>query len=424
MNPAGHLRGDQSSAAALPKSTSPESSSPESSSSQSSSPESDPRESDPPESTAPELTLPGYGQHSIADLLPGIAANVGVPGCRDVAGLPGSGRYLLILVDGLGWHQLRQAGEAAPYLAGLQDSARPLTATVPSTTATSLASLGTGLPPGQHGIVGYVSRIPGSQVLLNALSWSDDPDPRSYQPRPTVFERVADAGVAASSVSPRHFAGTGLTTAAQRGAQFIGYRRQTTDRERAELITQAVTRSPYSLVYAYEREVDHAGHRYGVGSPQWLQELRRVDRRCQLLAQWLPRDVCMLVTADHGMINVDSEHRIVVEDEPDLIAGIDAVGGEPRFRQLYIDHADPGLVARRWSDRLGELAWIRTRDQAIAEGWFGCVDAAVAERYGHVVVAMRNDWAIMTRTQPREMDVIGMHGSLSPAEMLVPLLTG
>jgi hypothetical protein len=397
----------------VPESTSPESA-----------PVSMPPESTSPESTTPAWTLPGYGQHSVADLLPGIAANFGVPGCRDVAGVPESRRYLLILVDGLGWHQLRQAGDAAPHLAGLQDAARSLTAPVPSTTATSLTSLGTGLPPGQHGIVGYLSRIPGTGQLLNALSWTADPEPRSYQPRPTLFERVADAGVAVCTVSPRRFAGSGLTAAAQRGAQFVGYRRQMTDRERVELITQAVTRSPRSLVYAYERAVDHTGHGHGVGSAQWVEALRQVDRRCQMLARWLPRDVCMLITADHGMLNVGSDHRIIVEDEPDLIAGVDVVGGEPRFRQLYIDSADPGPVARRWSDRLGELAWVRTREQAIAQGWFGPVDASVAERYGHVVVAMRSDWAIMTRTQPREMDVIGMHGSLSPAEMLVPLLTG
>lgn len=368
------------------------------------------------------MVRPGYGHASVADLLPGVAAHLGVPGFRDAVGLPATGRYLLVLVDGLGWHLLRESAAVAPHLGGLLGSSAALTACVPSTTATSLASLGTGLPPGQHGVVSYVSRVPTTGALLNALSWGADPDPRTYQPQPTIFEQIVGAGLVARSVSPRHFAGSGLTAATQRGAEFIGYSDDDSDEERVELIMQAATRSPRSLVYAYERDVDHAGHGDGAGSPRWQRALARVDRRCQMLAERLPRDVTMIVTADHGMINGESAHRIVLEDEPDLMAGVDAVGGEPRFRQLYVDRDDPELVAGRWADRLGDRAWVRTRERGIAEGWFGPVTEQAINRYGHVLVAMRDDWALLTRTQRREMSLLGMHGSLTPAEMLVPLL--
>lgn len=372
--------------------------------------------------TSPSLVAPEYGRGSIADLLTAVAAHLGLAGCQDVLGLPASGRYLVVLVDGLGWHQLQQAPEVAPFLASLSEARPPLTAGVPSTTATSLASLGTGLPPGRHGIVGYVSRVPGSEVLLNALSWKSDPHPHDFQPQPTLFEQIADAGLTARTVSPRQFAGSGLTRATQRGADFIGYGDHVRDAERVELIMQAVTRAPRSLVYAYERDADHAGHGHGVGSRKWEQALSRIDRRCRMLADRLPGDATMIITADHGMVNGDSRHRLVIEDEPKLMSGVDAVGGEARFRHLYVDHDDPQRVAGRWRDRLGDWAWVRTRDEAIGEGWFGPVDADVRERYGHVLVAMRDDRAIMTRTQPREMSLSGMHGSLTPAEMLVPLL--
>ena len=112
----------------------------------------------------------------------------------------------------------------------------------------------------------------------------------------------------------------------------------------------------------------------------------------------------------------------MVEDEPELLAGVTVLAGEPRFRQLYVDRDRPERVADRWQDRLGSAAWVRTRDDAIDDGWFGPVDDGLRERYGHVLVAMRDDGAVMTSTQPRELTLVGMHGSLTPDEMLVPLL--
>ena len=106
---------------------------------------------------------PAYGSASLGDLMPSIGAHVGVPGCEDdPLRLPPANRYVVVLVDGLGWNLLRGVAREVPYLASLLGEARPITAGVPSTTVTSLASLGTGLPPGQHGMVGYTSRVPST----------------------------------------------------------------------------------------------------------------------------------------------------------------------------------------------------------------------------------------------------------------------
>jgi len=144
--------------------------------------------------------------------------------------------------------------------------------------------------------------------------------------------------------------------------------------------------------------------------------------RCQALRDALPDDVRLLITADHGMLDIPGGRRLVVEDEPELLVGVTVLAGEPRFRQLYVDHDRPERVADRWRDRLGGNAWVRTREEAIEEGWFGPVDDDLRERYGHVLVALREDWAVMTRTMPRELTLVGMHGSLTADEMLVPLL--
>lgn len=369
-----------------------------------------------------DLVRPAYGSASLVDLLPSIGAHLGVPGCPDdVLGLPAADRYVVVLVDGLGWNLLRRSVRDVPYLASLLGDARPLTSGVPSTTVTSLASLGIGLVPGQHGLVGYTSRVPDTGEVLNALTWDSSVSPRSYQPRPTVFERAGAAGVAVSSVALQRFAGTGLTVAALRGPAFLGYAPGDLARQ-TELTVTAAGQGRRSLVYGYERALDHSGHGSGCRSDRWHRELVALDERCAELRDALPADVCLVITADHGMVDVPPGARVVAEDEPELMAGVTVLAGEPRFRQLYVDHDRPQRVADRWRARLGPHAWVRTRDEAIEEGWFGPVDDGLRERYGHVLVAMRDDAAVMTRTLPRELTLIGMHGSLTSDEMLVPLL--
>lgn len=370
------------------------------------------------------MIIPAYGSASLAELLPGIAARLGQPGFVDRLALPASDRFVVVLVDGLGWHQLLAAAPTAPYLASLAAQGRAIQAAVPSTTVTSLASLGTGLPPGQHGMPGYTSRVPGVGKILNALTWDAAIDARTYQSQPTVFEQLAASSVAVSAVTLQRFEKSGLTEAALRGPDFIGVTDERDLELRIALIVEAASRGERSLVYAYERELDHTGHIEGCRSPKWRSQLTRIDAMVARLRAQLPPDVVLVVTGDHGMIDVPPWHQIVVEDEPVLLAGVDAFAGEGRFRQLYVDFDRPAAVAARWADRLHGKAWVRTRQEAIDDGWFGPVAPQLAERWGHVLVAMRTDWAVMTRQLPGELSLVGMHGSLTAAEMDIPLLVG
>jgi hypothetical protein len=377
----------------------------------------------PDRESLPEIVIPAYQSTTLGELMPSIGAHLGVPGCtQDAYGLPQSARYVVVLIDGLGWNLLRRALMAAPFLASLLGGAQPITSAVPSTTVTSLGSLGTGQPPGQHGLVGYTSRVPSTGEILNGLTWESDLIPAIYQSKPTFFERASQAGVAVTSVALARFQGTGLTEAALRGAAFVPFSDESAEELRIALIAEAAGRGDRSVVYAYERELDHYGHVHGCNSADWLQQLARIDAMCERLRAALPPQVTVIVTGDHGMVDIPSEQRIVAEDDPALMAGVTALAGEARFRQLYVDQEPARRVADRWHARLGELAWVRTRDEAIDEGWFAAIDDQLRERWGHVLVALRGDWAIMTSAFPREYTLIGMHGSLTPAEMLVPLL--
>lgn len=370
-----------------------------------------------------EPFLPRYGDTTLCEVMPSIAAHLGVRGYQaDPLGLPSADRYVVVLVDGLGWQLVRSRVRELDYLADLLGDARPITSAVPSTTATSLTSLGTGLPPGRHGIVGYTFWLPAYRQVLNPLTWDVDVPPTACQPWPTVFDAACADGVQVSTVSLRRFADSGLTRAALRGPAFLGLESDASEDERLSAIGAAARSGGRSMVYVYERELDHTGHGQGVGSAAWHRHLARIDRFVGRLRDALPASTALIITGDHGMLDVPADHRVIVEDEPALLEGVDVLAGEGRLRQLQVR---PGVpveeVAETWRARLGDLAWVRTREEAIADGWFGETDPFVADRLGQVLVAMRSDWAVMTRALPRELGLVGMHGSLTPDEMQVPL---
>lgn len=365
------------------------------------------------------LLLPEYGRSTLGEVLPALAAHLAPElASSDVLGLPAAKRYVLVMVDGLGHHLLHRAKSRAPYLAGLLDGGLILTSAVPATTATSLSTLGTGCEPGQHGIVGYSFRAMGE--IINALTWDDRLDPLDFQPEPTWFEKLAGVGIAVGTVSLNTFAGTGLTHAALRGTRFVGLDDERDDQTRVDQVVAASRSGERSLVYAYERRLDHAGHGSGCGSEIWRQTLDGIDGWLEHLRGSLDPDTCLLVTGDHGMVDVPGNRQIIIEDTPGLLSGLDLIGGEGRLRQLYADR--PEEVAARWRSQLGERAVVRLREEAIEEGWFGKVAPSMLARIGDVLVALQEDWAVMTLARPGEFTLVGQHGSLTAEEMCVPLL--
>jgi hypothetical protein len=365
------------------------------------------------------FVTPAYGHHSLADLVPAVASALGVPGFASVPGLrlPDGSSYVVFLIDGLGSELLRRYSHAAPFLSSLVEL--PATAGVPSTTATSLASFGTGLLPGQHGLVGYTARIPGTDRLLNHLQWDKSIDPLDWQPHETVFGRLAATGVQVTAINKREFSGSGLTMAAHRGASYVGADKVG---ERIAAVLDASGRSP-SFTYVYDSDLDWTGHKYGVASTAWLQQLAMIDAAAEHLREELPSATRLVVVADHGMIDSPRESRIDIAAHPDLRAGLALVGGEARFRHLYCRPGAVDDVAAAWRSILGDRAEVLTRDELGVAGWLGPLDAQVTDRVGDVVVACRDDHAVMSSADfPYEDTLIGLHGSLTPDEMNIPIL--
>ncbi|WP_183093959.1 alkaline phosphatase family protein [Nocardioides stalactiti] len=364
---------------------------------------------------------PAYGDRSLGDVVPAVAAALGQPLGPAPTGLelPGAASYVVFLIDGLGANLLARHAEAAPYLSSLLATSTTGTAGVPSTTSTSLTSLGTGLVPGGHGLVGFTTRVPGTDELLNALLWDADVDPTEWQPHATAFARLQAKGVRVSVVNKREFDGSGLTIAAHRGAEYVGVDRVG---ERIAAVVAASADSP-SLTYVYDGDLDWTGHRWGVSSSHWEQQLAMIDHEAEQLRDALPADRRLMVVADHGMVDVPTGARIDVAEDIDLTAGVALIGGEARFRHLYCKGGAVPDVVSCWRDKLGEKAEVLTRGEAIGRGWFGPVDPLVLPRIGDVVVACRGDNAILsTEGFPYEPFLIGMHGSLTDDEMLIPFL--
>lgn len=374
-----------------------------------------------PPSPGPHFLEPAYGQRSLGDVVPAVAAALGVAGAAEPTGLvlPDASSYVVFLIDGLGANLLKRYAHAAPYLSELLADQLPATCGVPSTTATSLTSLGTGLPPGAHGMVGFTSRVPGTGQLLNALFWDQDVDPMEWQPHQTAFGRLQSSGVPVTVVNKREFERSGLTRAAHRGGDYVGAD-LVGERIAAAVASSAV--SP-SLTYLYDGDLDRTGHQWGVASSQWLMQLSMIDAEAEQLRETLPSHVRLVVIADHGMVDSPVDRRIDVDEHHELRDGVALMGGEARFRHLYCSGGAVDDVVATWSAVLGERAEVMTRSAAIARGWFGPVSSLVMPRLGDVVVACRSDHAILsTRDFPYEAGLVGLHGSLTEDEMLIPLV--
>ncbi|WP_064059399.1 alkaline phosphatase family protein [Prescottella equi] len=369
-----------------------------------------------------------YAGPTLADVLPSVLSSLGAPGEANRLGIPESDRTVVLLIDGLGWNLLRRNLDAAPFLNGIEG--RPIRAGFPTTTATSLASFGTGLPSGRHGITGYVSDVAEAGGPFNWLRWQrvgDQRDllarvmPERIQPSPTVFERATAADVIATTVLPREFAGSGLTRAALRGGRFVG---TVAYGDLLHSTVHAATAGERTLVYCYLSQIDTLGHVYGPGSDPWVAQLTIVDRFVEDLVAHLGPDVNLLVTADHGMVSVDPPHRVDFDKEPALSSGVVALTGEARCRYVHTEPGRAAGVLSRWRELLGSRAWVGTRDDVAAAGLLGPNPTPAAlRRVGDVVMIAHGATAVVrSEAEPRMSMLAGQHGALTDDELLIPLL--
>jgi hypothetical protein len=374
------------------------------------------------------MKVPDYGHGTLADVGPSLLAALGVVGEPNPLGLDETARACLFLVDGLGWEQLQRHADAAPFLSSM--TARSLTAGFPATTVTSLASLGTGLPSGEHGLTGYSSYDEDADAVVNWLAWRsvgpgedlrDRLVPEAVQPRATVWERAEEAGVATAICTFDHFQSSGLTRAVLRGGRWSG---TYTEGDAVARAADAMQRGHRSLVYVYVSTLDLIGHMRGPDTESWRAQLSIVDGIAERIDAQLPSDATMFVTADHGMVLVPDEAKVDYDATPSLQDGVVALAGEPRARYVHTRRGAAADVLTTWSALLGTDWRVLSRDDAIATGLFGpTIDTVARTRIGDVVaLSLGNGGVVERRKLPRLSAMPGQHGSVTDEELLVPLL--
>ena len=378
--------------------------------------------------TLAELRVPDYGHGTLSDVGPSLLAALGVAGEPNPLELAETARACLFLVDGLGFVQLQRHADAAPFLSSLV--ARSLTAGFPATTVTSLSSLGTGLPSGEHGLTGYSSYDEQADAVVNWLAWRsvgpgedlrDRLVPEAVQPRPTVWERAENAGISTAVCTFDNFAGSGLTRAVLRGGRWTG---TFTEGDATARAADAMQQGYRSLVYVYVSTLDLIGHMRGPDTESWRDQLAIVDGIAERIAARLPSDATLFVTADHGMVRVPEEEKVDYDAIPSLQDGVLALAGEPRARYVHTRHGAAADVLATWRDLLGSGWRVLSRDDAIAAGLFGpIIDTVARTRIGDVVAMALGDGGVVERRKlPRLSAMPGQHGSVTDEELLVPLL--
>lgn len=366
------------------------------------------------EATTP--VVPAYHDACVTALVPALLEGSAAPAWLPAKVLQAR-QILLLVLDGLGWLQLRDRTEVAPTLTDMAGG--PITTVAPSTTAAALTSISTGLPPGEHGVVGYRIAVGGSSgpphgEILNALRWSTGNgdarrrhDPRLFQPcemfgsqRPPVVTRA-------------QFADSGFTAAHLSDTRLFGYA------DRVGLVDQVLgafaREEPF--VYAYWDDIDRTAHEFGLAE-RYNDELAACDAMVAELLHRLPAGTAVVVTADHGQVHVGER---LIHLPAEVTGLVDGQSGEARFRWL---HSRPGAAsdllaaAHQAFDHVG---WVRSVDEVVSAGWLGDrVTSTARGRLGDVAVVARDPVAFVDPAEVSSIELIGRHGSLTAAEMLVP----
>ena len=343
-------------------------------------------------------------------------------------GLPAASGAVVVLVDGLGATNIQARAGHARFLSSRMARRDVIRTVTPSTTAAAIASFTTGRMPGEHGLVGYRVLDAAHDRLVNQLNgWDAGMVPETWQRAATVFETAAHDGIRSFAVGAARYADSGFTHAVLRGAE---YRPAATIADRFAEARELLDREPGALVYLYVPELDQAAHAHGWESDRWLTILEQLDAELAAFERRMPRGTGLLVTADHGVVDVPPHRHVFVDDRPDLLEGVRHVGGEPRFLSLYfepdLDPAARESLVAGWRSAEEHRAWVVPRDEAIDAGLYGPVADEVLPRIGDVIVAARAGIAYYDRREPNRQaeSMIGQHGSLSDEETRVPLIRG
>lgn len=350
--------------------------------------------------------------NNLSDLLPAVGGNFGIGSHASWPYAPAD-RVIVVLIDGLGFHNI--LSQSNPLESGFQGF-QPMASAIPSTTPVSLTALGTGLNSGANGVLGATFWLPEFDQILRPLHWESYPNPIAVQPETTWFEKIART-TNVYRIGPAKYAESGLTQAALRGGTHVAAESLS---EMIASIRSILDSTSEGFVYAYYPDLDKIGHVHGVNSDAWVSEYQNVMTALEMLAAHLPPATQLLITADHGMVDV--VERIWIEDHKSAMNDVLRITGEPRFRHVFAKSGRSKQLLDRWL-AFNEYAEIYSREEVIENGLFGNVDEDFHERIGDVVAVAKSGYILASSSvDKRVSELVGHHGGTSEVESTIPLI--
>ena len=333
-------------------------------------------------------------------------------------------RVCTILVDGLGSANLKGAKGHAPFLNSALATQGSISCGFPSTTAASITSFATGLQAEKHGFVGYRILDRETDADVNLLTgWNRDLRGELWQPQKTVSELAIELGVDCFVIGPAEYEASGFTMATMRSAKYVAARSIS---DRFESAAKLLKSNSKTLIYLYVPELDQAAHALGTSSDRWLQALEALDSAVKQLCGSLTKGVGVVLTADHGIVNVAHHKHRFLDESPLVDFDVRLVGGDPRVPYIYLEPSEYSqiqTIKRLLQEWIGDEAWVLDKQQLI-ENFFAEATESAQTRLPDIAVLARAEIALYHRgfAKPKSMQMIGQHGSISPKELAVPLL--
>jgi len=364
------------------------------------------------------LPAPPKSLGRLGDVL--ISALHCVQGASNPLGLSSKRSVCVILVDGLGTQNLSQAGGHARFLNSQKSAAA--SSWFPATTSSSITSFATGKHPAEIGFLGYQVFNRASGVPMNLLSgWDSFEAGMEYQSQKTISELATESGIDLNVVGPRSYEHSGFTGATMRSANYHG---QDNIADRFKTALELLADSERKVIFLYVPELDQIAHSQGSTSTHWLNQLEELDSLLSAFIAKVPKQSGVVLTADHGVIDIKRENHIFLDELLDL-EELDFVGGDTRAPFIYFKAGvDVSAKKAQLEIQLQGISYVASPADLVSAGYW-----VTTEGWNHIqpdlVLIARKEVAFYHRSfaKRKSLEMVGHHGSITAQEMSIPLIT-
>jgi predicted AlkP superfamily pyrophosphatase or phosphodiesterase len=349
------------------------------------------------------------------------SALLSVKGESNPLGLPPRQRVLVCFIDGLGVENLKQRSGHAPFLSSQLGKASITYAAYPATTSVNIGCFSTGLMPGQHGLIGHQVLDRFHEERMNLLvGWNERTDPLVWQPHQTIVESAQAAGIVANVIAAEEYRSTPFTTATMRSANFIAADDIDARIERA---IETANGQGQSISYVYFPELDKYGHQKGWTSDGWAALLESIDSGVRRLAAKLPKNVGLVITSDHGMVETTKDRQLILDQYLDGLS-LEFFGGDTRSSYLYFSKKNDADLAIERLESLEYALGAHLSSELIEAGWYGPLGKEAIDRMPEVILIAKSNYTLYHSkfSKQRAFDMISHHGAFSDFELRIPLI--